>query len=1053
MADRRETTFPLRGLELATPGHQLEPGTCRVMENLVPAGRGDQPVWEVPKSPEPLPPSGLLTMGRHDEGTVLALRADALVVIDRDDWSQTVVWTFAEPDPTRRATFTRLRGVTFAAVTSGSGIGSPEVLLEVRGTGATRMEWPDLPRLEAKIVPRTPSGFDGFENPDTVFPPVPRKSVLFRFAWELEDGTISPTSTPYFVGTPSSAWEAQFEVVGSPRSLPAAWRDRIQRLVTICHVPVLAPVNEGSYDEELQAPAREQPGFIVHRSEAYDVGDVFTVGRSLEGVLSEEPYDGIGLRAHETQAGALYAYNRRLILGDAAYDLTRPDLERLVEWEGGTSNAGGDDYHLLLRVVVRTSEGELTRLSRPLPYDASSIQDVTLRERLVSYPDARAKRYTFFVSKDYQGSIAGATWRRPSQMGMSGRFDGLAGSEFVADPVVRNPWDFALGDEVIDLNTSDDEVIVEGDQTASYKQGDTIRWDGHPEHDGQHTISGSPSTRTNNDTVLPLSTDLTVGTVEGTIVNTIHRDVLDLFSHPHFLGSTADRPELDGALDDVRVWDNVFEADGNRETSDASQTTSFRFGRLFPKGDGEVEALEFEVYLEVEVGTISTSYSEGTATANVKVLDKSGTTLASKNESVTQSGQGTSTVDKSDLTLPRSGNWNPGEAHRVEVDVSADVRAQCSDGQDDSATSTEAGARVSGSLLTVTRPTGESTTALERSTEVDGDGNRIVWSAPNKPWALPAENLTYAGEDDRVLAMQATGQEVSAAQFGDYPIVVFNEQSVRIMQVGEQPFIQGVSLLTNDEGVVGRRATTPVDGQVAAALDGGVYAFAPQLDLPALSAPIHDTRDRVLNDLGPDTALGHYTDADRGRNCLWVGAKSKTLRYDLRWGAWSSLLQKRRDYALRPTDPLALSSGGTLVLENQTEATRSVRAQTAILPAGPVGLLKRAYEAQVRQPVPLESLTLTLVATDPDADNPYVQLGSAAVGSGADADGLQLGAGLGPGYVLDLKGDGTPGQFIEALYLRWEVRDRQLRDHRGHGTPDYGNSAGTLILTNIESDG
>ena len=49
MGEQQQTTFPLQGIDLVTTGHQTQLGDCRHLENIVPTGRPDQRLWEVPK--------------------------------------------------------------------------------------------------------------------------------------------------------------------------------------------------------------------------------------------------------------------------------------------------------------------------------------------------------------------------------------------------------------------------------------------------------------------------------------------------------------------------------------------------------------------------------------------------------------------------------------------------------------------------------------------------------------------------------------------------------------------------------------------------------------------------------------------------------------------------------------------------------------------------------------------------------------------------------------------------------------------------------------------
>lgn len=71
------------------------------------------------------------------------------------------------------------------------------------------------------------------------------------------------------------------------------------------------------------------------------------------------------------------------------------------------------------------------------------------------------------------------------------------------------------GGDIVSIDTASDELVVAGDETSNFSNGDNLQLHGHPSHDGKHTLDGAPSLNGDGDTVLPVGTDLTDNTVQG----------------------------------------------------------------------------------------------------------------------------------------------------------------------------------------------------------------------------------------------------------------------------------------------------------------------------------------------------------------------------------------------------------------------------------------------------------------------------------------------------------------------------------------------------------
>lgn len=940
---RESDTFPIRGLDLTTPGHQLPSGACRLLWDLVPTGRGDGAVWEVPKVATDTGVENLLSIGRHTEGRLIGVRADEVVVINPNNgYAETQVWSLPD-DTTRRATFAQVEESTLVGLVTGPDVRTPELLIEVQGTTATKAQWPPLPLLTVDVEELE-------TNTDNEHDDLVPGFYGFRWAWELQDGSIGPAPMMAWVYSDAFRWQARVTVERYRRPLPDLWRDRIRNLVLIAHAPTVS-------DQRVTTKAHETTGRIVKRIQQFDVGDGFTFSASTEDILADTLYDGSGLKAHEVRAGTTMAYNQRALLGDAEYDLARPNLKDQLNWRDGDENAGGDDYHVLLEVSVETKGGTITRLSEPVPFDATNIEFVSLRWSHLTYPDPRATEYQWYVSGNYTGDISAADWEVPTFLGSNRKFEDAPGLGVAFDALTQGSRDF------------------------TNRGGETI----------------------------------------------------ELFWQRRFTQSTKPEPAFNGFTGaDFRLNKDVTDNAGELRNEQASATEVVEFGELMPLNAGTINKFVFDAELEADISSDGTVLSDAEATFTVEVRTGDGTVLASDSRTASVSDSGNEKLLPTGITL---GGWTAGEAHDLRLKLECDVQAEDGSPGDFSPAVSEAYVRLYNGNLTLDRAADTSTTALSRSTTNDTNPSRIIWSETATPLDLDPANVVYAGERDRVMALAPTGQEVSASQYGEYPLIAFGESSVRLLRIGQEPFVQGVDVLTVDQGIVGRRAATTVDGRVVAALDGGVYAFSPQLEQPSLSRPLNDVDEEFLRSLGPDVAVGHYKNVERGRNDVWVAAGGRVWNYSIDQGAWSALRRQRQDFALRPGEEYAVRADGALVREGATEGEGQVNVQTAVLQAGPLGSLKRMRQVQLRQPTPLEEVDLSLVATDPQRE--YIKLESATLRADQVDGGVVPGAGLGTGFVLDIRGRALTGQSIESIFVEWDVRNRTVRDHQAHEYPAY----------------
>lgn len=493
MGQQESVTFPIRGVDRRTPADAAAPGACRAIENLVPQGSGDTPTWEAPApagqitDPSGASVNGILSLGvqRRDEvgpladtdtdpdqslDRLLALKAGGLYVIDPGQGhKERQLYDFGSADDSRRAQFAQLGDSTVVAVTSeGSGggtangtAGSPEILLEVRDDAVTPLRWAPLPLISVSWTGDTSGDF----LPEGTGP----AAYVFRVAWQLAGGAIGPASGPLISETPtgSSSYKPTITVDAFPSAPPAGWEEREAGLVVIGHAPVT------DEDGNVTGRAIEQPGFVIGHLEGR-VGDSFTFFSSKEDLVASEAYPPPGLEMHDRVAGAAYAYNQRLLLGDIATDLYAPDLRAILDWTEGTSGDGSDVHWALLEVKVSTESGVLTRYSQPLPFHneggSPPAQSVTTRQGAIYYRDERAFQWRLLVSTDYAegDDLSSADWKALALQGVSKSFDEAAGSFFgYRDVRNQSPFDLTQTvDAAVEVGLLDFDV----DGTVEWKQ-------------------------------------------------------------------------------------------------------------------------------------------------------------------------------------------------------------------------------------------------------------------------------------------------------------------------------------------------------------------------------------------------------------------------------------------------------------------------------------------------------------------------------------------------------------------------------------------------------
>lgn len=888
MPEDPEQLYNILGVDRATRAANAQPGSCQAIQGVVPAGPKDKPYWTVPAQ-ESRKANGaggdlidrVLSVGTQerkrlgplaDEGTaslrrLVLLKPDGIYVSDScKRYSTTKVYDFRFSDTTRRATFVQVGESVIISVTSGSGVGDPEQMLELRGDEVIPFTWHKLPDFSVAFSSTSGTGLPGSET------------FVFRLAYILDDGSIGPASGPVEKTTgstgPYSATVTIDEYFTAP---PRAWEERVASLALIVHAPL--------YDDNnnLVTPAIHAPGHVVAEVQDLSPGTSLDWADDIEGILSEETYEGSGLRQHDMSAGAIYSYNKRLIAGDVDYDLEKPDLREIFDWEQGTSNDGGNDYWLTMVIRVKTVTGVIERIAQPIPYDESNAKSVATQYGMVWYRDSRAVSWSLYVSENYNGVISDATWNIPTD-------------------APRKEFKTARGSTL-----------------SFYRTDDTTTFD---------LTSYEPTTR-----------DLTDG---------------DEWN------------EANDKASPLTVFERLYYEAGTEQIGDSPKESYINLNDEGYTANDDLTKVVFDVELftatNEEVGS-----PEAEATARIRIYDDDGSgNPGSVLEDREKTTDGREKIEVTNIT-------NNSDAAHLRIDLNATVDLGVINaplqGTDFIASAAvqvrEVSIETANAKLTASIPLTESV-----NQDTDRGPNRVIWSRTYRPYDRPVENLEYAGDSttDAVFGFAASGRAASEGQYGDFPLLALQAGSIRMLSIspGGESFINAVTPITTQTGIVGREAYTNVQGQIAVATPEGVYLLSPQLQEPALSEPLHDPHTPFPQSMGADTALAYYTDRTRGRRELWVAADERTRVYSTRHGTWSSLDRRRIDFAKHGTLFGATKSGHLARENGDFSKSSTVTIVTKPLHFGQVGHLEQIKALFLERDIGFEEVNFELVAIDHD---------------------------------------------------------------------------------------
>lgn len=380
--------------------------------------------------------------------------------------------------------------------------------------------------------------------------------------------------------------------------------------------------------------------------------------------------------------------------------------------------------------------------------------------------------------------------------------------------------------------------------------------------------------------------------------------------------------------------------DNSSKDPDTSKTLSIELSDVLAS-DENLESVRVSALIGATVDARGGGYGTADATLTLNVMDGTGSdanSIGGFSVSIDESDEGGEGVYE-------ASDFPSSDAVELELKLEAKTTGEANGGEADVVAYAEADS-IGLDLSTATGGQQASTDYAGTVDKVDRDGTRIVWSEVNRPLDLPVENLAYVAEDedDPVLAITSNAAPVSEGQYGDYPLVVLGKNSIWSMRTGSNPFVQNVSPIAPNMGVVSRFAYTNANGPVYAATDRGVVRLTPTPD-GIVSAALHDGS--FLSSMDTDTSLAHFT-SEQGRREVWLSAGGQVYVFTQTEGAWSTLPSSRASWT-RLDGRLYGLAGGEAVAEGQAQETHEVIIETAPCFLGAPSTAKRLRDVWLVQ--------------------------------------------------------------------------------------------------------
>jgi len=246
---------------------------------------------------------------------LVALTRDALYVIDPDTGEARRVYTFPNVDDSRKAQFASIGNQLWIAVSSGAGVGGPDQVLTLIDDAVLTLDLPALPLVSGSKLSETDSALQA-------------GTYAYRYAYVLQNGTLGAASRPFIItiGSADEPATLRFEIEAFPETPPAEWLSQVRGVAVFLTASAFALKETPSGDESAIDRVFNAPYYRIATMTTLATGATTRLDwtDAQEAIPTYPLLDDDQLTRHDIKAAAGFSYNKRLLLGDVAYDWRRP---------------------------------------------------------------------------------------------------------------------------------------------------------------------------------------------------------------------------------------------------------------------------------------------------------------------------------------------------------------------------------------------------------------------------------------------------------------------------------------------------------------------------------------------------------------------------------------------------------------------------------------------------------------------------------------------------------------------------------------------------------
>lgn len=258
---------------------------------------------------------------------------------------------------------------------------------------------------------------------------------------------------------------------------------------------------------------------------------------------------------------------------------------------------------------------------------------------------------------------------------------------------------------------------------------------------------------------------------------------------------------------------------------------------------------------------------------------------------------------------------------------------------------------------------------IQANAVVDHEPTRWVTSDLDQPRSLRASRVQYTGltSGDGIIGFIANTRSVGVAQFGEYPMIILNQGSISVAEVGGGDIaFSSTRFIATTIGCAGRYAFTGTGGIVFVADKSGIWTLVPNISDAPISYLITDPENKysITRRIDADTVLTYMLEHNMGRREVWVSCGHNTdimcnddnighLTYifSLDHKCWTWASRKRNNFVIIDGKLHGISIAGTLEDESVYESSTPIRMLTTPNGLGETGIVKRLRRIAIRQQI------------------------------------------------------------------------------------------------------